>query len=485
MNDGIIDFVTELCIKLELTISNIEGNNIRIDTDEASGLSLFIDIDNDEKISFYYSIRTHDIFYNGDRSDIHVVISLMFSAYLKLVENICVSLFDIPHPVVEGEIYGRYIVPEQISFQLQFADESALQELLKKIINPMFLWRSLFWQFVGCPCSECWKDKEIEENNHNYDLSEELKVIIRDFIGETNYGTRLKPQYEYFYNFENEVTVIKSNDLSKYFQKLCSYPNHQLQRIDGINGTLLIDGEIRNIIHHNSIKEIRQIQAKLKLKPNRLLVVPLENMLIVNSNSYIIALGRLSGLEEFNFEKDKIRKRHNKESEILFPIPLFSWCEDICANQFENLIKALLEREINVNFIRKPAPTNEGDKGRDLIIEWNIPAINQSINQPPLKTIKVVGQCKTSRKSSIGKNKVQDIRDTVETHNSEGFFLAVNTQLSAALTEKLESLKKMGIWTLWWNREDIELRLSKNPDLIPYFPQVISTHEKIKFIDRI
>ena len=76
------------------------------------------------------------------------------------------------------------------------------------------------------------------------------------------------------------------------------------------------------------------------------------------------------------------------------------------------------------------------------------------------------------------------MRDTVETHNSQGFFLAVNTQISSALTEKLESLPSQGIWTSWWNRDDIEMRLSKNQDLIPMFPNVLTSKDQVKFVDK-
>ena len=159
--------------------------------------------------------------------------------------------------------------------------------------------------------------------------------------------------------------------------------------------------------------------------------------------------------------------------------------EDIvCPEQFELLIKLLLERERNVKSVRIPAPINQGDKKRDLIIEWRVRNPNiVSKTQPPTSLIKVVGQCKAS-KSTIGKGQVLDIRDTLETHNSKGFFLAVSTQISAPMTEKLESLRSNGIWTDWWNREDIELRLSKNQDLLPRFPKVLKAKHQIKFIEK-
>jgi len=143
-----------------------------------------------------------------------------------------------------------------------------------------------------------------------------------------------------------------------------------------------------------------------------------------------------------------------------------------------------LEREPNVKIVRRPAPINQGDKGRDLLIEWYIS--NQNViskDHPPISLIKVVGQCKASQ-STVGKNKVQDIRDTVESHDSVGYFLAVSTQISAPLTEKLEELQLKGIWTYWWNRDDIETRLAKNIDLIPLYPKVLKVKHQVKFVEK-
>ncbi len=207
-------------------------------------------------------------------------------------------------------------------------------------------------------------------------------------------------------------------------------------------------------------------------------------MILSVSSPYLIALGRLTGEYKFRVEKEKIRQRHNKESEFLFPISEYDWNDSICPNQFEDLIKALLERESSIESVRKNSPTNQGDKGRDLLIDWNVTNdvfVSEGIS--PIRRIKVVGQCKASS-GTVGKSKVQDIRDTIETHNANGFFLAVSSQISAPLTEKLEDLKSKGIWTEWWNKDDIEIRLSKNPELIPLFPKVLKAKKVVKFYEK-
>jgi len=256
----------------------------------------------------------------------------------------------------------------------------------------------------------------------------------------------------------------------------------------GINGKLIVDGDLFNFLNTKSIKELKKLlQALFKTsKSVPYTVIPLENMIVTVVSPYIVALGRLSGLHEFKAEREIVRQRHNRESTVLFPVPQFEWESEICPDQFEALIiiKALLEREHNVKSVRRASSINEGDKGRDLIIEWNVITSNvASETIPPIRLIKVVGQCKASLKT-IGKNKVLDIRDTVETHGASGFFLAVSSQISGALTEKLEALQLNGVWTQWWNRDDIEMRVSKNQDLLPLFPKVLKAKHTIRFVEK-
>lgn len=493
MKDEIGIYISKLCDDLGLILTHSNENHYRISTENASGLSIFMNIEESEKLSFHYLIKTYDGFYSGDRTDVHVVLGLMFSAFLRLsTTKFSTSLFDIPHPVIENEIYGRYIMPEQINF----SNEIELKEKIFHLITSIDLWRSMFWSFAGCPCYECMeknnlieynKGNMISNNKRDYFRSEKFISVIENLYEtcfEINYGSRIRPSYDYYYDMKNEVTVIKSKDLSQYIETLYKNFNFSPSILSGINGNLIIDDKIFNFISNEAKSEIRKLSHALTNESIKYPILPLENMLIALAKPYVIAIGRLSGFSEFKTEREVVRNRHNKEAEILFPIPSFIWLEKICPEEFENLIKSLLEREPNIKTVRKPAPINQGDKGRDLIIEWaQIDESFISKNHPPINTIKVVGQCKTSIKT-IGKNKVLDIRDTVETHKSSGYFLAVNTQISAALTEKLESLREKKIWTSWWNRDDIEIRLSRNQDLIPKFPNVLKVKHKVKFVDK-
>ena len=482
------EIVEELCKKHYLTIEIAEENYFRIFTDQSSGITLFLQLDENYNLSFYFLQRTYDVFYTGDRSDAHVILSLMFTSFLRFYKTgISCEQFDIGHPVVPDEIWGRYLVPIQVPILYGISTAEQLFKVVEEIIIMVAFWRESLWYFAGCPCDKCMKVGNIDNSNYKYSL-EDVEALFSDLhniSSRNNYGDRERPEWVYFYDIEEEVTMIKSSSLAKFLNSTLDLCTDKTESMKGENGTFVLSDNIKNFVHDDTKSEMDEyfkiINKNGKLKGYQ--VIPMENMVVTVMEDYVIALGRICGFDEYKKERELIRQRHNRESELLFPISQFVWKEKVCPDQFELLVKALLEREPNVKSVRRPAPINQGDKGRDLIIEWNVINEYMSDTTPPKKLIKVVGQCK-SGKSTIGKGKVLDMRDTVETHNSQGFFLAVNTQISSALTEKLESLQSKGIWTSWWNRDDIEMRLSKNQDLIPKFPNVLTSKDHIKFVDR-
>lgn len=486
-HDELHSIIKGLCDEYSLSLEVSEKDVFRVYTDYFSGITIFFKFEEQSTLSFYFLQRTPDVVYQGDRSDVHVVLSLMFSSFLRLFDlGISCSLFDIPHPVVPDEIWGRYIMPEQAPILFGLNSKERLVEIITKIISMTSIWRGIIWENLECPCEKCLKEAKID-NDREYEIPPEIHEIVQLLYtsDHVNYGSRIRPNWGYYYDMDNELTIIKSKNLSNYLRFIFQFKIEETKKVEGINGKLLLDGEINNLISNNAIEEFNSIIKSLIKKKTKITynVIPLENMLITVVQDYIIALGRQAGKFAYKQERELVRKRHNIESQLLFPISEFEWLNPVCPDQFENLIKALLEREPNVKTVRKPAPMNQGDKGRDLLIEWSV--INRTISSndtPAMSLVKFVGQCKTSNKT-IGKNKVLDIRDTLETHNSRGYFLAVNTQISASLTEKLEELKNKGFVVEWWNKEDIENRLSNNQDLIPLFQKVVISKRSVKYIN--
>ena len=353
----------------------------------------------------------------------------MFTSFLRFYKTgISCEQFDIGHPVVPDEIWGRYLVPVQVPILHGISTAEQLFEVVKEIIKMVAFWRESLWYFAGCPCDKCMTAGNIDNSNYKYSFEdvEDIFSHLHSISSRNNYRDRERPEWVYFYDIEEEVTMIKSSSLAKFLYATLDLCTDKTEQLKGQNGTFVLSDNIKNFVHDETKSEMDEYFKKInengKLKGYP--VIPMENMVVTVMEDYIIALGRICGFDEYKKERELIRQRHNRESELLFPISQFIWKEKVCPDQFELLVKALLEREPNVKSVRRPAPINQGDKGRDLIIEWNVINEYMSDTTPPKKLIKVVGQCK-SGKSTIGKGKVLDMRDTVETHNSQGFFLSL------------------------------------------------------------
>lgn len=470
--------IKEICNLFSFHVENSDETSFRIFTGEIDGLTLFLEIE-EEKLSFYFLVRTHDVIYHGDRSDIHIIISIMFSCFLKIKAKISSSIFDIPHPVIDDEIWGRYIYPQQFE-----NSSSNILYQIENLLQTLYEWRFSFWKLIGCPCEKCMNEENIV-NKRGYDTTSSLEDYVTT-IKHYNNGTRVRPSYSFVYDFDNDITIIKSKSLVDYLRRIITIFDYDPKKINGINGNIFIDSDTFNFASYEALKEIENVQSYIdsNIQSGKNKCIVIENVIINVDEEYIIAKSVSSGIDSFKQEKELIRARHNLESSILFPVPIFEWLENPCPTQFELLVKSLLEREVKVKRVRIAAPTNQGDKGRDLIIDWEVVNLNHSFSQgvPPSQIQRIVGQCKASN-NSIGKSKVQDIRDTIEQHDASGFFLAVSTQITNPLTETLEKLNQKQLWTDWWNRDDIEFRLNQNQDLIPKFDKVLKIKNTIKFVN--
>lgn len=394
-NTKIQEHVKKICDSFSFIVDNSDENFYRIFTGEIDGLTLFLNIE-DDKLSFYFLVRTNDIVYHGDRSDIHIIISLMFSSFLKVKAKISCSIFDIAHPVIDDEIWGRYIYPEQYE-----NSSNNILEYIENLLHILFEWRYSFWGLIGCPCEECMKEENLV-NERDYDVDANLDDYSKT-INRYNSGSRIRPSYSFVYDIDNDITIIKSKSLAYYLETITKVFDYKPQKINGINGDILIDSRTYNFFNYEALKEIESvltsINSNLRHRANNFIVI--ENFIINIEEEFIIAKSISSGLDAFKKEKELIRERHNLEASILFPIPIFEWLENPCPTQFELLIKSLLERDVKVKRVRIAASTNQGDKGKDLIIDWEIADKNQLFHQevPPSQIRKIVGQCKASNNS--------------------------------------------------------------------------------------
>lgn len=310
-----ISFLESICHELGLKLNIQDDDSYRIFTDAATGLSVNFNL-KDNKLSFFFQVRPLDIVHHGDRSDVHVIVSLLFASFLrKVADGISCELFDIPHPVCDNEIYGRYIMPVQTPGFLNINTEAELQERIVFLLSVMDIFRLQFWENAGCPCEECVKALGID-NYRDYQLPKEMEIAIQAAFKKpknSNYGNRRLPDWHYIYDIDHELTIIKSKGVAKFLQSFIDYQPHDCNQVKGLSGTMVLDGEVSNYISDRASASFQKVAQQLcpSKKKVQLRLIPLENMIVTVVDQYVLALGRHAGIYEFKKQKERLRARHN------------------------------------------------------------------------------------------------------------------------------------------------------------------------------
>ena len=306
---------------------------------------------------------------------------------------------------------------------------------------------------------------------------------IRDFIGEDESyvaNIRMNPDWLFFRSFSGEFSVFKSTHISGLLKEIAA-KNDTAETIIGVTSNVEIINDIRTTISFKDEEFAKDLLVELG-DASDLKVISQENQLLFISNHHVVIKYTNCGLESVAEEKELIRLRQQKEISLLFGDQKFEWniIDRQASGEFEDLILELLDREPWVFSVKKVAPTNQGDNGRDLICEYNMLHHENRVSKgaESIKLGKMIIQCKTnlkhSKTTSIGKSGV-DMPSTLFDYRPDGYMLVVNTQTTRDLTEMLERQRdrKEQNAILWWNAFDVEDRLRKYPDILARYRHIV------------
>lgn len=442
----------------------------------------FDDINKNEYfISFKIIFRSWHV--SNDRTDFNDITPLILATLLRLLAKSSFKIIDIEHPVIEDELYGRELIPIQgFDSIVNFTNSNQLSQLEDLLVEFSILNHMLF-TFFNCSCDT----KDIYSSS-NIELDEWLETILKivkskDRSDFTIYNSRTNPKWLYFK--DKNISIIKNKSIVDVIRQTSL--NNNIEVVDGINGKLFIEGDIKNIIYFKQCNNAKKIFQTLENNNTDLLMIPLDNISIFAGKEHIIFLKNDGKFDNFVKEKELVRQRHFQESNILFRDSTIEIVIDSKQDSevFEDLILELLKKEDFIFWAKKVAPTNQPDNGRDIICKFNAKHENQAfkLDEKELDYKKLIVQCKTnlttSKKQSIGKSNV-DIADTIYDYKPDGYMVITNTQLTTRLTEYLEKIEEReNIYIDWWNKEDIEERLLKYPELIHKYSKIIKQSIKI------
>lgn len=422
----------------------------------------------------------------GGRTDVHDVFSLLWACVMRAYGAASSMLISESGFDSEEEIYARWLVFEQIG---AFSGNNTTKQLLLAYAAHAYhvLDDVLNWADIKYPNAK-WINRSEEANDFVELLNSAGK--FKDF--EDMAGRRECPHWWYAKSHQGRVSVVIFTDECMLSLRRALFP-YKPESLESRSRISILAGGLKNAIPKKilstGLKYIRAIEEKDQIPwcganstPSDLAIVaiPLESHCVFLGKKTLVAVESDCGIRQFEAERTKFLERRSKENIFFAADYIFHWPQKIDGAKFEDLIYALLEREPGVMWIRQASPTNERDGGMDFIARWVVPFGEGLANHSPIKSdistpakaIKVVVQVKALN-PSVGKSKVLDIRDTVERHEANGYFLVAFPQPANSLVVHLTTLAKHGIWTNWWDRAQIETRLKKHMDLIARFADLV------------
>lgn len=430
----------------------------------------------------------------GGRTDVHDVVSLLWACVMRASGAASSTLIsEGGFAGIEEEIYARWLVFEQIG---DFNDNSTTKWRLLAYASYAYhvLDDVLGWADIKYPNAK-WKGRngEADEFVERLNSTGEFK----DF-GDMA-GRRECPDWLYAKSHRGRISVavFPVERMIALRRALLAYEPTSTESRSRIS--ILASG-LKNAIPKKmlsmGLKYIRSIEdgdqvpwRGMNSSPCDLAIVaiPLESHCVFLGRQTLVAVEGECGLRQFEAERTKFLERRANENAVFAADYTFQWPKKIDGAKFEELIYALLEREPGVIWVRQASPTNERDGGRDFVARWVVPVGDRLAEEDlvlveegipaPAKTLSVVVQVKALN-LSVGKSKVQDIRDTVERHQADGYFLVAFPQPANSLVEHLLILARRDIWTNWWDRAQIESRLRKHIDLVARFADIVKVEER-------
>ena len=437
----------------------------------------------DEDEQFLWGIvRTSGAQFDGDRTDIHDVFSLMWGAILRTFGLSSPWLIDEEHGFVPGEIGIRYLVLQQCHWNLSGNEFKAARESMNAwsafgfhLLADVFRWRHAAKLTPHALTT-------IQQTENPVWADQLIKYLRRP--KDVTISRRTFPFWTYFASRQRGVTIIRLTKVRMMYLKVVLRP-FVPETVNGENALVMLANGIPNAVPYKSIKKATKLLSLTKDGCNDIVILPLDSHCLFIGDKTIVALQGEYGRKIYEREIEFLGKRRRREDRFLFADSVIKWRKPLHAGDFEDLCRDLIQREPGVVRAKLVGTVNDRDGGRDILIDQKLPNPHgYDVENPstadggPLglgrtRTVRLIAQVK-SRSRTVGKVDVQDIRDTLEGHQADGFLLIAFPRISAALVDHLDALRtKTNLYTDWWEDRDIESRLRRHPDLARRYPALV------------
>jgi hypothetical protein len=433
----------------------------------------------------YGTVRTTSWQFDRDRTDLHDVFSLVWAAVLRAFGLASPWLIDEPNGFgAPGELSARYLVLTQCPWRLSKNNFSTARESMNAwtafgfhLLDAVFTWYRL--EVINSsflPALDDCKEPQWASAIRRY-LNNPDDVIV---------SPRRYPFWIYLGSRRRGATILRMPRCRISALKSLLSPFHP-EAVQGDDAVAILANGIANAVPNKAIRRALKLLSYTGDPCGSPLILPIDSHCIFLGDKTLVAIRVNCGREVFEREKEVFARRRSAEDRVFFADSTIEWKTPLDAGDFENACLDLLEREPGVVRAKPVGTVNDRDGGRDILIDWMVPSRHDlgagtvpsadkadAISGGARRTIRIIAQVK-SRSTTIGKRDVQDIRDTLENYQADGFLLIAHPRISAALVDHLGDLRnRTGLRTDWWEARDMETRLRRHPDIAKRYPRLLS-----------
>ncbi len=417
----------------------------------------------------YFSVRTSSSSWDGERTDLHDLLSLLLAMLLRVREIASVQLISELNAFsgIDSEIYSRLVVLRQEGLVASLKGRSYL-ELLSAQSHAA---HDMVLDIFGIPAAgpRDWRDGEA-----NYKIQPPWLDAVRkrlrlntsegwEFNHRKTLGTNV------FTSISRGVSIaeIGADRIAKLRKWLI---NFRPASAEGMTRTSFRSDLLVNAVSNSRLKQAAALLAMIEAEKEPLAVIPFDSHFILIGMTTFVALADPCGFEAFHSERVATEMRRNAEAEVFLPDADVQWAESIDDVRFEALIGELLAQERGVLRIRQVGATREADDGRDFLAEWRLPphgltAAGITDGAPLLEQRDVIVQVKI-RRQGVGRSHLPGLRDTMEHYRCTGLLVVAFPNVTTTLGDHLAELRRKGdYWIDWWGKVEIEQRVRRFPDI--------------------
>ena len=273
-------------------------------------------------------------------------------------------------------------------------------EVFLGILDLLFVYHLFQGDALGC-LEGVEEDFSFESPELN-EWVNKITSVLGDEISHVA-NVRKNPDWFYFRSFSEELSVCQSPHIAKLLKKLYSGNENNIKYLHGVRAKIELFRNLSNAISYQHEDLAHKIFISLD-DATETIAISQENQILFVSDLHLVLKHANSGFLGVAEEKELIWKRQQQEIELLFGDRKIEWMIETREDSavFEDLVLELLNREPYIFSVKKVAPTNQSDNGRDLICEYNMRYDERRVEQgeSPIQIGKMIVQCKTNLNSS-------------------------------------------------------------------------------------